>query len=105
MTYSYTKQVGSLPGGSSPHSPLTGHHSNWAGSLLETPLLVEGQHLQSGLVQPPALRPALLQPLPHLQVPPEWRKQGEEVVTLYPPEGVSRQLSRMWWSTVRHLPT
>ena len=59
---------------------VLGDHSDRPGCLLETPVQMEGQHLQSGLVQPPPLRHPLLQSLADLQISVDWRQQGESLV-------------------------
>ena len=41
---------------------------------------MEGQHLQSGLVQSPPLHDPLLQSVADLQISVDWRQQGESLV-------------------------
>ena len=57
-----------------------GGHGLWSGRVLEAAAAVARQHLQAGLDQPRPLHRALLQPLPHLQVPPRPRRQGEPAI-------------------------
>ena len=87
---------------------VLGDHSDWPGCLLETPVPLEGQHLQSGLVQPPPLRHPLLQSLAHIQISSNWRQQGESLVDFVPSLSyyhcfVFRQHLRMLSSTVKPL--
>ena len=81
MTYSYTKEKRQASYSAERDFILTfpGHHSNWSGRVLETPVSMEGQHLQSGLVQSPPLRGPLLHSLSHIQIYLNWRKQGDRV--------------------------
>ena len=51
---------------------LLGDHSNRPGCVLETPVQMEGQHLQSGLVQSPPLHDPLLQSVADLQISVDW---------------------------------
>ena len=62
---------------SSDYMTSAGGHGLWSGRVLEAAAAVARQHLQAGLDQPRPLHRALLQPLPHLQVPPRPRRQGE----------------------------
>ena len=41
---------------------------------------MEGQHLQSGLVQSPSLRGSLLHSVSHIQISLNWRQQGDSLV-------------------------
>ena len=43
---------------------------------------MEGQYLQSGLVQPPPLRGPLLQSVSHIQIYLNWRQQGDSLAGL-----------------------
>ena len=45
---------------------------------------MEGQHLQSGLVQPPPLRHPLLQSVADIQISANWRQQGDSLVDFIP---------------------
>ena len=57
-----------------------GDHSDRPGCLLETPVQMEGQHLQSGLVQSPPLCAPLLQSVADIQISANWRQQGDSLV-------------------------
>ena len=63
---------------------ILGDHSDRAGGLLETLVQMEGQHLQSGLVQSPPLRHPLLQSVADIQISADWRQQGDSLVDFVP---------------------
>ena len=82
MTYSYTKEAGWDDIKTERYFLLTilGDHSDWPGCVLETPVQMEGQHLQSGLVQSPPLRDTLLQSVADIQISANWRQQGDSLL-------------------------
>ena len=107
MTYSYTKEAG-YDNRLREIFLLTnlGDHSNRSGCVLEAPVSMEGEHLQSGLVQPPPLYDPLLQPLSHIQISTNWRAQGDSLVDVALSLShcyVCRQHLRMLSSTVKLL--